>query len=46
MIYKTPELTALTSAINAVQTNGNKPDSQHVDSPTEMDQIAAYQDWE
>jgi hypothetical protein len=47
MEYKTPQLTALTSAIKAVQDfvgkDGNiSPDSQHIDD----DVVGAYQDWE
>ena len=47
MAYKTPELTALTPAINAIQDLANKEgrppvDSQHFDD----DIVGAYQDWE
>lgn len=45
MKYETPELTALTPAINAIQ--GLKTVFPTVDEPgEERDGIAAYQDWE
>jgi hypothetical protein len=43
MKYETPELTALTPAINAIQ--GGKPGNQDVDS-FDHDPIGAYEDWE
>lgn len=42
MKYETPELTALTLAINAIQ--ANKPHGDSLDSSKEI--VAAYQDWE
>ena len=48
MKYKTPELIALTPAINAIQST--KDDSNNVDHPlppeTKDISGAAYQDWE
>jgi hypothetical protein len=47
MKYEIPELTALTSAINAVQTAAPKPGSENNDgSPTAKDGTAGYEDWE
>jgi hypothetical protein len=46
MKYNTPELTALTPAINAIQGSGsNKQHTPTEDSP-EKENISAYQDWE
>jgi hypothetical protein len=45
MTYETPELTALTPAINAIQ--GTKSPIQNDDSKLEMEVgVGAYQDWE
>ena len=46
MKYETPELTALTPAINAVQVSKGSPDLG--DSPPEPNNetIGAYADWE
>jgi len=44
MKYEAPELTALTPAINAIQTV-NKGVPEQPDSP-DREQIAAYVDWE
>jgi hypothetical protein len=45
MNYETPELTALTSAISAIQAVGGKV-GHDTDSPDDKDLISAYQDWE
>jgi hypothetical protein len=45
MKYQTPELTALTPAINAIQSSGSKEINNVVDSPT-YEQSSAYADWE
>jgi hypothetical protein len=48
MKYDTPELTALTPAINAIQ-SGDKGDSGSTDSPATnppKELIGAYADWE
>ena len=44
MKYETPELTALTPAINAIQgiKSSNPPDGP----PVNKDSTAAYEDWE
>jgi hypothetical protein len=44
MKYEAPELTALTPAIDAIQTTG-KPGSPNPDS-SQQDSGAAYEDWE
>jgi hypothetical protein len=47
MKYETPELTALTPAINAIQSITNKtPEFPHDSEPLVNDAVAAYQDWE
>ncbi len=47
MKYETPEVTALTSAINAVQaTQGSKINQTVPDSPQLPDHGSAYEDWE
>ena len=48
MKYETPELTALTPAITAVQSGGgSKPSTQNADgSPTSKESATAYADWE
>jgi hypothetical protein len=46
MKYETPELTALTPAINAVQGTPAKFDPTHQETPFTMETVAAYQDWE
>lgn len=43
MKYETPELTALTAAINAIQ--GLKHD-RAADSPIPNESVSAYEDWE
>ena len=46
MKYETPELTALTPAINAIQ-GANKLSTETADtSPTKNEPNFAYQDWE
>jgi hypothetical protein len=44
MRYETPELTASTPAINAIQSSTNKAQQPVGDSMDES--ISAYQDWE
>ena len=44
MKYETPELTALTPAINAIQTTKTVLGS--FDSLHEPEEVGAYQDWE
>jgi hypothetical protein len=48
MKYETPELTALTTAINAIQgPSGSKTDSPLADSPImDKEGVGAYADWE
>jgi hypothetical protein len=48
MKYETPELTALTTAISAVQSSGSKVNEPNQDSTTGEfpEQFAAYADWE
>jgi len=48
MKYKTPELTALTTAINAIQSSMNKlpPTSGDSGYDVEYEGVGAYQDWE
>ncbi len=47
MKYETPELTVLTSAINAVQSLGSKIQPQSVaDGSQANDHGSAYADWE
>jgi len=48
MKYETPELTALTAPINAIQgTSGNKWDPPYRDSPiTDHEGVVGYADWE
>ena len=46
MKYETPQLTALTPAINAIQgNNGSKPDTSKKDSLIH-ESVATYADWE
>jgi hypothetical protein len=48
MKYETPEMTTLTTAINAIQSTtngGTKSTPVQVDS-NELEHIAAYADWE
>jgi hypothetical protein len=45
MKYETPELTALTTAINAIQGAG-KPIDGESDGPEFREVTGAYQDWE
>lgn len=45
MKYETPELTALTAAIEAVQALP-KDSNSHEDSPLDTEVIGAYADWE
>lgn len=49
MKYETPQLTALTNAITAIQSSSNKFDGHHTDTyivgdPPEVN--SAYADWE
>jgi|HubBroStandDraft_1064217.scaffolds.fasta_scaffold07474_3 hypothetical protein len=49
MKYETPQLTALTPAINAIQGTGSGPDKTdqiHEDGLQKEVPSAAYQDWE
>jgi len=47
MKYETPELVALTPAINAVQSSGPKSTSfSHTDSSPSNEATLAYEDWE
>ena len=49
MKYETPEVTALSSAINAVQTLGSKVPigtQDHVNPDTYDSGMSAYEDWE
>ena len=52
MKYETPEMTALTPAINAIQSAGGYPQSKNcctgpLDSPYEEHELnGAYADWE
>ena len=49
MKYETPELTALTTAINAIQGTGTpKKDMSFSDNPSQgtYEHSAAYADWE
>jgi hypothetical protein len=46
MKYEAPELTALTSAINAVQTSAPKPNPSTPDGPGSHDAGTGYEDWE
>ena len=48
MKYETPELTAVTPAINAIQSVSDKGDVGHTDSPATnppKEPIGAYADW-
>jgi hypothetical protein len=45
MKYEAPELTAMTTAIDAIQSSGSKQIHNVVDSPT-YEQSFAYADWE
>jgi len=47
MKYETPELTALTPAIIAIQGNGtSKPITQTADNRSDHESVSAYADWE
>jgi hypothetical protein len=47
MKYETPELTALTTAINAIQGFGTpKKDISASDNGVDYEHVAAYADWE
>ena len=46
MKYETPELTALTSAINAIQSPLTKGVRTFGDSPYDNEGMSGYQDWE
>jgi hypothetical protein len=48
MKYETPEMTVLTPAIKAIQSDGDLPKTPRpeVDSPLHEETIAAYTDWE
>jgi len=46
MKYETPELTALTPAINAIQAGTSKNGDSPIDSPVNNEHTSAYADWE
>ena len=46
MEYKSPEVSVLANAIDAVQSVANKAGRPPHDTPTEFDTIGAYEDWE
>ena len=46
MKYETPELTALTLAINAIQAGGDKGVLINSDGASEKEGLPAYMDWE
>ena len=47
MKYETPEVTALTPAINAIQITSGTKNSSNDDSPNPNPDVSpAYQDWE
>jgi hypothetical protein len=46
MKYETPQLTALTPAIDAIQIPANKQGRVNPDSVHTYDEFGAYQDWE
>jgi hypothetical protein len=46
MKYETPEITALTPAINAIQGVTSKNDMLPIDGEFLREGTAAYQDWE
>ncbi|MGD0466834.1 MAG: hypothetical protein ABSA54_00515 [Terriglobales bacterium] len=46
MKYETPELTALTPAINTIQATSSKPQHYAVDGTVDNEGIPGYQDWE
>jgi hypothetical protein len=46
MKYETPELTALTTAINAIQGVQDKKPPNIGDNPVDWEGPGAYQDWE
>ena len=48
MKYETPQMTALTAAINAIQGGAGslKPDLTQLDGEVLNESIAAYADWE
>jgi len=46
MKYETPELTALTPAINAIQSDGLKPYTTTTLDGFHNEVIGAYSDWE
>jgi hypothetical protein len=47
MKYETPEVTALTPAIDAIQSTPASKGSQNPDSPASgQDTTTAYEDWE
>jgi hypothetical protein len=47
MKYETPELTALTPAIDAIQVTGSTKGLHVIDSPqSQNDASSAYADWE
>jgi hypothetical protein len=46
MKYETPELTALTPAIEAIQAGTSKNSTHPVDGQVDNEAIGAYADWE
>ena len=46
MKYQTPELTALTPAINAVRAEKNPLVPEEATTPSREEIVGAYQDWE
>jgi len=47
MKYEAPEVTALTPAIDAIQSTGSSKGSPYNDSPSAgQDNATAYEDWE
>jgi hypothetical protein len=46
MKYETPQITVLTTAINAVQSTGTPKNSMPNLDGIEREHVAAYEDWE
>jgi len=46
MQYESPQLTALSSAINAIEAPTTKPGGQEPDNPPMHEVVGAYEDWE
>jgi hypothetical protein len=46
MKYETPELTALTPAMDAIQAGTSKNSTHPVDGQVDNEAIGAYADWE